>query len=242
MKKHKQLLKSGELDNHQLPEGIKEKIEVFDQMERVIEKLSGQKKNQKQKELKKLDQEIYDDLMEEYSSELESSDLPGSKEEAMQEIADTLASIFDEDEPDEKSTPPFKKGDTVEIIGGKPKYIGELAKVEEYHPSGANSKAPESVTLSSTKFPEGKALYQINHVQNSKEEAQTEKLQGDEHILDQLFTIGRTKNLSRTMLKELGIKTELGRGVIQVGKYILTKSSAFLFVYRLERESKNQVA
>lgn len=238
MTKHKQFIESNNLDASKMPEGIKEKIQIYTEMEQVIAKLTGNEKNLKKRSLKKLDQEIYDDLLDEFGSDLDGNDLPASKEEAMKEIADTLAEIFEEEEISKEQAPPFKKGDPVEIIGGASKFIGLTAKVHEYHPSGKNSKAPEAVTLESKKFPEGKALYELNHVKKSSAKPIEAELKGDEKILDQLYAIGRKEDLKRSVLKELGIKTHLGRGPIKIGQMTLTKTRTFSFTYRLEKEPR----
>ncbi len=242
MTKHKRFIQSNQLKVQDLSEGIKDKIEVFDEMQKVIERLSGSTKDQKNKELKRLDQEIYDDLLEAYGSELDNNDISNEKN-PQAELDAILDDMAKENEKLKKAPKPlFKKGDTVEITGGNPKFIGETAQVIEYLPSGANSKAPDSVTLESKKFPEGKALYEVGHILKSTGKPKANEPTGDEKILNELFTMGRTKNLKRKMLRGLGLQTTLGRKPVRIGNMVLVKVDPFSFTYNLKRELKTKSA
>ena len=53
---------------------------------------------------------------------------------------------------------------------------------------------------------------------------------GDEGILEELVGMGRTKNLTRSKLIAMGLKTKVKRDVI-IGKYILKRVSWFYHVY-----------
>lgn len=53
---------------------------------------------------------------------------------------------------------------------------------------------------------------------------------GDEAILEELVSMGRTKNLTRSKLIAMGLKTKVKRDVI-IGQYILKRVSWFYHVY-----------
>lgn len=56
------------------------------------------------------------------------------------------------------------------------------------------------------------------------------KLRTDETILGELVSMGRIKNIRRSFLKELGIKTKIEHDAV-IGKYQLKRMSMFFHVY-----------
>lgn len=68
--------------------------------------------------------------------------------------------------------------------------------------------------------------------QSIKNKAKT-KLRSDETIVGELVSMGRIKNIRRSFLKELGIKTKIEHDVV-IGKYQLKRKSMFFHVYEIE--------
>lgn len=181
-------------------------------------------------QLTELDKDIYDHVLTEFEFNLQHCHMC---EEEMSPKSDVKLST----QEIKTEKPKFEKGNWVEITGGNPKYIGEVVKVLEYHPSSRNSKAPESVIIVSNKFPEGKALIHIRHIQITEKEPNS-ALKGDEKILDELMTIGMAKNIKKSSLEGLGFKTKLGgfQKTITIGQFQLIRTSVFLYEYRLVKQ------
>ena len=177
------------------------------------------------KQLKELDHEIHQDMLNELEDELENNDVVEEPEKKP------------EPKKEEKPKPKFKKGDYVEITGGNPKYVGVIAEVTEHHPQSGKDK--ESVTVKSHNLPEEKALYGVDMVKaTSKKPASPtapKKGSSDEEILDELWKIGRTRGLSRSFLKECGVKTNITGWTIPIGKYALHRTAVFSYKYNLEK-------
>lgn len=57
----------------------------------------------------------------------------------------------------------------------------------------------------------------------------------DEAVLDGLYKMKRTENLGRSLLKDLGVKTDLSAWNISLGKYELQRTAVFRFIYRLKK-------
>ncbi len=56
----------------------------------------------------------------------------------------------------------------------------------------------------------------------------------DESILDELVKMGRTQNIGRSTLRDLGIKTELDWETL-IGKYRLSRTSVFRYRYSIKK-------
>ncbi len=56
------------------------------------------------------------------------------------------------------------------------------------------------------------------------------RLRSDQSILEELVKMGRTKNIGRSVLKEMGIKAKIGRNTI-IGNYLLKKVSLVRYSY-----------
>ena len=61
------------------------------------------------------------------------------------------------------------------------------------------------------------------------------KATSDEEVLDELWKIGRTKGLSRSFLKECGIKADISGWTIPIGKYALHRTAVFSYKYNLQK-------
>lgn len=61
----------------------------------------------------------------------------------------------------------------------------------------------------------------------------TNKKTTDESILDELVKMGRTEDIGRSTLKDLGVKTSLGWETL-VGKYRVTRTSVFRYRYAID--------
>ena len=95
------------------------------------------------------------------------------------------------------------------------------------------SKDVDAAVLS---LPEVETPEQAKNVldESFEEDPEPEK-RSDEEILKELFQMKRTANLTRTMLKDLGIQQPLTGWEIPVGDYRLVRTSVFRFTYKLIR-------
>ena len=67
-------------------------------------------------------------------------------------------------------------------------------------------------------------------VKPSINEKVKKKVRTDEVILKELVDMGRTKNLTKHELKEMGIKAKLGRHT-QIGKYLVKRKTNMFYYY-----------
>lgn len=58
-------------------------------------------------------------------------------------------------------------------------------------------------------------------------------IQNDEHILDELKKMKRTKGLKRSFLIESGIKTPIQEWTVKIGKHTLNRTKIFTYTYDL---------
>jgi hypothetical protein len=212
---HKAFMESNQLDSSTFSDGIQRKIKIFNEMSSRLEDTIDDDRKKLLKRLKGLDHEIHEDMLNELEDELENNE------------------VVEETEKKQR----FKKEDTVEIIGGNPKYIGVIATVIAFHPPSGNVK--ESVTIESSELRDGKAIYSIENVKATSKKPQPahsfKKGSTDEEILEELFKIKKTKGLGRSFLKECGIKTNITGWTIQIGDYVLNRTAIFSYKYNLEK-------
>ncbi len=60
-------------------------------------------------------------------------------------------------------------------------------------------------------------------------------LQKDEQLLDSLWQSGKTRELSRSFLEGLGLRTRISGWIIPVGKYTLYRTAVFRYLYNLKK-------
>jgi hypothetical protein len=69
---------------------------------------------------------------------------------------------------------------------------------------------------------------------NTNEKVSKEQLNSEETLLDHLVERGRTKNIGRSELRDMGMETRIKNNTI-IGKYILKKESLFYHRYNIQR-------
>lgn len=222
---HKKFLSENKIEVENLSVELQEMVKIFEDFLSDITKPDHQEDAEVLNKLIELDKDIYDHALTEFEFNLQYCEACEEEPKPRKEPTPIEPSVKSEQ-------PQYAKGDLVEITGGKPSFIGEVGRVLSYHTSkGENTQ--DTVTLSSNKFPEGKAVYQVRHLQHTEKKPSAEEATGDEKILDNLMTIGRTKKIGRSALKEMGLKTELGgfQKVFTIGQYQLKRSTGYPFHY-----------
>ena len=140
-----EFLKTNKIHIKELSEPIQKKINVFNEMRDQLDDTIGKDREQLEKRLETLDNEIYENLLEEFEDRLMNNE------------------IIEEEEP--KETP-----------------------------------------------------------------------KGSEAILEKLFNKGNSKNLTRSYLESLGLQFDHTLLEITIGKYKLLRTSAWSYIFRLEKE------
>ena len=74
-----------------------------------------------------------------------------------------------------------------------------------------------------------------NEVIEDTDKAESKKAPSDEAVLDELWKIKRTKGLSRSFLKECGLRTNITGWSVPIGKYALHRAAVFSYKYDLEK-------
>jgi len=148
---HKAFMAGNKLDSTAFSEPVQKKVGIFDKMHSKLEDTVADDRKELLKQLKELDHEIQEDMLDELEDQLENNDL-----------------------------------------------------VED--PSGT----------SSAEKPEKKAP-------------------SDEAILEELWKIKRTKGLSRSFLKECGVRTNITGWTVPIGKFALHRAAVFSYKYDLEK-------
>ena len=163
---HKDFMTGNKLDSNAFSKPVQKKVQIFDKMFAGLEDTVAEDRKELLHQLKELDHEIHEDMLEEMEDQLENNDV--------------LEPAHPSDEEKEKKPEPKKEE--------KPEKKAE--------PNPKNS---------------------------------------DETILDELWKIGRTKGLSRSFLKENGIRRNITGWTILIGKYALHRTAVFSYKYNLEK-------
>lgn len=213
---HKAFMDSNKLEIAAFSEPVQKKAGIFDKMHSKLEDTVEDDRKELLKQLKELDHEIQEDMLNELEDQLENNEVV-------------------EEPKKEKPKPAFKKGDTVEITGGNSKYVGVIGTVAEHH--AATEKDKEAVTVAAHELPDGKALYNVEIVKatSKKPAPPPKKAVSDESILDELWKLGRTRGLSRSFLKDCGIKANISGWTVPIGKYALHRTAVFSYKYNLQK-------
>lgn len=237
---HREFMTSNKLEVSRFTKALQKKVSIFDKMYSKLEETIEEDKESLLDQLNELDLEIREDMLMELEDQLENNEVveePEKKPESNEEKQD--AKEEKKEVKQEKPKPSFKKGDTVAIIGGNSKYIGVVGTVAEYHE--ASGKNEESITLNAHELPNGKGLYNVDNVKATSRKpspppaAEPKKTSTDEDILEELWKIKRTMGLSRSFLKECGIKADISGWTVQIGKYTLNRAAVFSYKYNLKK-------
>jgi hypothetical protein len=169
---HKAFMTNNKLESDAFSDPVQKKIKIFDKMHSKLEDTVAEDRKELLKQLKELDHEIHQDMLNELEDELENNDVV--------------------EEPEKKPEP----------------------KKEE-KPNG------EDMPKATSKKPAPPAALK--------------KGSSDEEILDELWKIGRTRGLSRSFLKECGVKTNITGWTVPIGKYALHRTAVFSYKYNLEK-------
>lgn len=208
---HREFMTSNSLKNSGFSEPLQKKIGLFDKMYIRLEDTVDEDREKLSERLMSLDAEIYEDMLGELENELQYNDVV---EEA----------------------PAFVKGDTVEITGGDPKYIGVVCTVIEYRRPVSKDKMA-IVILEAPQLPDGRALCSVDHVRETSKKPVPVSAEGktDEEILEELWRLKMRKGLSWPLLEQCGIRADLRGWTIEIGQYILRRTNVFSYKYDLEK-------
>ncbi len=226
--KHKEFMSSNKLDNSAFSEAVQKKVRIFDKMHSKLEDMVDEDRIELLDQLKELDHELHEDMLNELEDQLENNEVIEEQEKKP------------EPKPEKKKEEPkpaYTKGDAIEITGGNPKYVGVIAEVIEYH--SASGKDKESVTVKSNELPDGKSLLGVGMVKPTSKKPKSvqaiKKESKDEEILEELWKNRKTKGLGRSFLKEKGVKTNITGWTIQIGNFVLNRAAIFSYKYNLEK-------
>lgn len=150
---HKLFMESNKLDSSDFSDPVQKKMKIFDQMLSKAEDTVAEDRKQLLRQLKELDHEIQEDMLDELEDQLENNEV--------------------------------------------------VEETDTRKESSSKSEAKKGPT--------------------------------DEKILDELWKIGRIRGLSRSFLKQCGIRTNISGWTIPLGKYVLHRTAVFSYKYNLQK-------
>lgn len=199
-------IKNNKITHKHIPQPIQDKMDIYKHMQTELSELSKEDKPLMEEKLALLDDELFDDLLNEFEDALNHNEVQ-SKSKAQ----------------------PYKSGDTVALIGGNPKFIGGVFKVLQYYPKGKSNREIESVLLETNGMALERMLMDIRHVKKTTKKA-------NEDILEEYEKSGKKKDkLTKSQLKALGLVLDFTQWEIPVGKFRLYRVNILSLHFRLNK-------
>jgi len=221
--KHQDLVTDNGLQYGWFSENLRKKVNLFSKLHSRLEKAKGTTQAALNDQLKELDEEIYDGMLAEiddWPRKKKNSVAHKGKEVITEEKVENQKRQTSTPEPTpKKPKKALKNNDRVKVIGGHRKYIGVVAKII------AVDNTNNQVTISATEIPDGKTLYNKENVVRAN----------DEDILEELHKMKHTKKIKRSFLHKCGLQNPLTKKQTIIGDYVLTRTSAFMYIFALTK-------
>lgn len=206
-----EFLKTNKIKVKELPEPIQDKMGIYNEMHSQLSDTVEEDKKILQKKLEDLEDEIYEDLLNEFESQL-------TNNEVVEEKPLSLSDNQEKASNQEKSSKPEKSG--ADSQSHKPQ-----SKELEKAVLDIRGETDESIDE------EGPS-----EKENIPKSEPTSEKDPNEKILDDIYGAGRIDNLSKSYLKSKGLDVDFSQWEISVGKYLLYRKSVFHIRFRLAKK------
>lgn len=290
--KHQDIIETNALDLANLSKPVRDKVKAFSRMQGKMGLMVEEDKVKLLKKLKALDNEIYQDLIDELdenlennSKEIDDGELLEVKQEAYRLLSKLVPNLPKHlkdaekegySENDELKVSYFYEGtgrgkhhiELYVFVSGYSKFQAELELEVDTKAKTAVAVNRKLGSAYQSEFGSGekglknagrdekeyywtvslnsilKRLIEAGHkIKFDKEPATPAKAKphGDEAILEKLWNTGKRSGLTRTFLKREGIKADLKKDTIGIGRYHLSRDAWFRVSFTLKRVPEYKV-